>query len=145
MVLWSQSSLYLSANKVEDSILSLKNKICIILIVFDACLATTFFFKQSILSIDSLYTGISVSGSQLLKNLEGMKTQKCFKGLSEIESNFFFKGMEEKAQLIFTCVITSPLHRPTQSTKVEEFQTANWEEMPRRWCHARLRMEKGNG
>ena len=47
---------------------------------------TFFFFKQSILSIDSLYTGISVSGSQLLKNLEGMKTQKCFKDLSEIES-----------------------------------------------------------
>ena len=85
-----------------------------------------------------------MSGSQLIKNLEGMKTQKCFKGLSERESNFF-KGMEEKAQLIFTRVITSPLHRPTQSTTVEEFQTANWEEMPRRWCHARLRMEKGNG
>lgn len=36
--------IYLSANKVKDSILSLKNKICIILTVFDACLATTFFF-----------------------------------------------------------------------------------------------------
>lgn len=100
-----------------------------------------FFFKQSILSIDSLYTGISLSGSQLLKNLEGMKTPKYFNGLSEMESKFlfFFKGNERKSS------IDSPFHRPTQSTKVEEFQTANWEEMPRRWCHARLRMEKGNG
>ena len=39
--------IYLSANKVKDSILSLKNKICIILTVFDACLATTFFFFLS--------------------------------------------------------------------------------------------------
>ena len=42
--------IYLSANKVKDSILSLKNKICIILTVFDACLATTFFFLFFFLS-----------------------------------------------------------------------------------------------
>lgn len=43
-----------------------------------------------------------MSGSQLLKNLEGMKTPKYFNGLSEMESKFLFflKGMKEKAQLI---------------------------------------------
>lgn len=48
-----------------------------------------------------------MSGSKL-KNIESMKTQKCFKGLREMESKFF-KGIKEKFQLTFN-YSTAPIH-----------------------------------